>query len=119
MGDKVFIDIRNMKTSWLIKKGDDKWVGPYLVTEVYPQACRVQLPDCIQIFPVFHNYLLCRKNPKDTRLPGQAAINKAESRYIWWRTLEREDGEVEPVEKWEFEKLFDYHDEDSLHYLMK
>jgi hypothetical protein len=36
IGHKVFINIRNMKTSRPMKKGDDKWAGPYLVTEVYP-----------------------------------------------------------------------------------
>src|SRR6266478_355894 len=65
-----------MKTSRPMKKGDDKWAGPYLVTEV-------------------------------------------ESRNIRGRTLEREDGEAEPVEKWEFEKLLDCHNEASLHYLIK
>jgi hypothetical protein len=102
-----------------MKKGDDKWAGPYLVTEVYPRACRVQLPDGIRIFPVFHNYLLWHKDPEDVGLPGQAEINEIESRHIRRRILEREDGEVEPVEKWEFEELLDCHNEDGLHYLIK
>ena len=70
VGDEVFIDIRNMKTSRPMKKGDDKWAGPYRITEVYPRACRVQLPDRIRVFPVFHNHLLHRKDLKDTGLPG-------------------------------------------------
>jgi hypothetical protein len=74
-------------------------MGRTLVTEVYPRACRVQLPDRIRIFPVFHNHLLRHKNPKDVGLPGQAEINEIESRHIRGRILEREDGEVEPVEK--------------------
>ena len=82
-----------------MKKGDNKWVEPYLVTKVYPQACRVQLPDCIQIFPVLHNYLLHRKDLKDTGLPGQATINKIKSWYICGHILEKEDGKVELVEK--------------------
>jgi hypothetical protein len=36
VGDQVFIDIRNMKMSRPMKKGDDKWAGSYPVTEVYP-----------------------------------------------------------------------------------
>jgi hypothetical protein len=98
VGDKVFVDIRNMKTSRPIKKGDDKWAGPYLVTEVYPRACHIQLPDRIQIFPIFHNHLLWRKDPEDVGLSGQAEINEIESRHIHGCILEREDGEVEPVE---------------------
>jgi hypothetical protein len=36
VGDKVFVDIRNMKTSHPMKKGNDKWAEPYLIMEVYP-----------------------------------------------------------------------------------
>jgi hypothetical protein len=115
----MFVDIQNMKTSHPMKKGDDKWTGPYLVTEVYPRACHVQLPDRIRIFPVFYNHLLWRKNPKDVGLPGQAEINEIESRHICRRILEREDGEVEPIEKWEFEELLDCYNEDSLHHFIK
>ena len=68
---------------------------------------------------MFHNYLLCHKDPKDVGLPGQATINEIESRHIRGRVLEREDGEVEPVKKWEFEELLDCHNEDGLHYLVK
>ena len=118
VGDQVYVDTRNMKTNRPMKKGDDKWTGPYKVLEVYPRACRVQLPDGVRIFPVFHNHLL---RPKTTSagLPGQAAINEAESRNIRGRILEREDGATEPVEKWEFDKLLDCHNEDGLHYLIK
>jgi hypothetical protein len=101
-----------------MKKGDDKWTGPYEVLEVYPRACRVQLLDGVRIFPVFHNHLLQPKT-SSAGLAGQAAINEAESRNIRGRILEREDGTVEPVEKWEFEKLLDCHNEDGLHYLVK
>jgi hypothetical protein len=102
-----------------MKKGDDKWAGPYVVTEIYPRACRVQLPERVRIFPVFHNHLLHRKDHDATGLPGQDIINEVESRHIRGRVLEREDREVEPVEKWEFEKLLDCHNEDGLHYLVK
>ena len=101
-----------------MKKGDDKWTGPHKVLEVYPRACRVQLPDSVRLFPVFHNHLL-RPKATSAGLPGQAAINEAESRNIRGRILEREDGAIEPVEKWEFDKLLDCHNEDGLHYLVK
>jgi hypothetical protein len=108
-----------MKTSHPMKKGNDKWAEPYLIMEVYPWACHVQLPDCIRIFPVFHNYLLQRKNPEDVGLPSQAAINEIELRYIRGRILEREDGKVKLVKKKEFKELLNCHNEDGLHYLIK
>jgi hypothetical protein len=118
VGDKVYVDTKNMKTNRPMKKDDDKWTRLYEVLEVYPRACRVQLPDGVRIFPVFHNHLL-RPKTSSAGLIGQAAINEAESRHIRGRILEREDGTVEPVEKWEFEKLLDCHNEDGLHYLVK
>ena len=41
-------------------------------------------------------------------------INEVESQHICERILERKDSKIEPVEKWEFEKLLDYHNEDGL-----
>jgi hypothetical protein len=73
----------------------------------------------VRIFPVFYNHLPCRKNPEDTGLLGQSMINNIESQHICGRILEREDGKVESVEKWEFEELLDCYNEDSLHYLIK
>jgi succinate dehydrogenase/fumarate reductase-like Fe-S protein len=35
-GQKVYIDTRNMKTNCPMKKGDDKWAGPYIIQAVYP-----------------------------------------------------------------------------------
>jgi len=118
VGDQVYVDTRNMKTNRPMKKGDDKWTGPYEVLEVYPRACRVQLPDGVRLFPVFHNHLL-RPKATSTGLPGQTAINEVESHNIRGRILEREDGTMEPVEKWEFDKLLDCHNEDGFHYLVK
>jgi hypothetical protein len=46
-------------------------------------------------------------------------INEIESQHIHSHILEREDGEVEPVEKWEFEELLDCHNKDGLQYLIK
>jgi hypothetical protein len=118
MGQEVYVDTRNMKTSRPLKKLDDKWAGPYKVTKVYPRACAVDLPEGMKIFPVFHNSLL-RPKAKGRPLPGQNEINTAESKNIRGRILEREDSTEEVVEKWEFESLLDCHDEDGLHYLVK
>ena len=61
----------------------------------------------MKIFPVFHNSLL-RPYADSNGLPGQTAINKAESRRTQGRILERTDGTDETVEKWEFKKILDY-----------
>ena len=81
---------------------------------MYPYACLVQLPKEIKVFPVFYNSLL-RASPKTEGLPSQDRINKAESKNIRGRILEREDGSDEVVVKWEFENILDCHNEDSLH----
>ena len=118
IGQRVWLDTRNLKTNRPMKKGDDKWAGPYVVTAVYPRACALKLPEDIRIFPVFHTSLLQPHN-EETGLRGQDLINAAESRHLRGRVLEREDGEDELVEKWEFEDLLDCHNEDGLHYLVK
>jgi hypothetical protein len=46
-----------MKTNKPIKKGDNKWTGPYAVTAVYSKACAVKLSDSMRIFPVFYNFV--------------------------------------------------------------
>jgi hypothetical protein len=118
IGQDVYVDTRNMKTSRPMKKGDDKWAGPYPVLKVYPRACLIGLPEGMKIFPVFHNSLL-RPKPQTKGLPGQGDINKAESKNIRGRVLEREDGTEEVVMKWEFESLLDCHNKDGYHYLIK
>jgi transposase InsO family protein len=118
VGQEVYVDTRNMKTNRPMKKGDDKWAGPYKITRVYPRACAVELPEGLRIFPVFHNSLL-RPKASVKGLPGQDQINQAESKNIRGRILERDDETNEVVAKWEFEKLLDCHNEDGLHYLVK
>jgi len=60
----------------------------------------------MKIFPVFHHSLL-RPHEGSQGLPGQEAINEAESRNIRGRILERNDETEEVVEKWEFEDILD------------
>ena len=69
VGQEVYIDTRNMKTNRLMKKDDDKWVGPYPILSVYPRACLVKLPEGMKIFPVFH-HLLLRPKSNSPGLPG-------------------------------------------------
>ena len=58
-----------MKTNRPMKKGEDKWIGPYKVKKVYKRACLVELPPDTRIFPVFHTSLL-RPQHASPGLPG-------------------------------------------------
>jgi hypothetical protein len=107
-----------MKTNKPIKKGDNKWTGPYAVTAVYSRACAVKLPDSMRIFPVFYNSLL-RSIELQLALPGQNLINDAKSRYVKRRILTRKDEKKEIVEKWEFDSILNTHNEDGYHYLIQ
>ncbi|EFQ93460.1 hypothetical protein PTT_09178, partial [Pyrenophora teres f. teres 0-1] len=81
IGQKVWVDTRHMKTNRPMKKGDDKVAGPFKILKVYPRACLVELPSTMKIFPVFH-YSLLRPYTDARGLPGQDAINEAESRHL-------------------------------------
>jgi hypothetical protein len=104
-----------------MKRGDDKWAGPFSVKTVYLRACLVDLPPGMKIFLVFHNSLL-RPKSDSNGLPGQDAINEAKSWNIRGRILEQKDSKNrtnEIVEKWEFEDLLDSHNEARLQSLVK
>jgi transposase InsO family protein len=118
VGQRVWVDARHMKTNRPMKKGDDKVIGPYKILKVYPRACLVQLPTRVCIFPVFHNSLL-RPHTNVPALPGQDAINKAESRNLRGRILTRDDETHEIEERWEFDNVLDCHNEAGLQYLVK
>ena len=63
---------------------------------------------------------MIQKNKRSTELLFcKLWIRSAESYYIYDRILEREDRTVKSVKKQEFEKLLDYYNKDSLHYLIK
>ncbi|KAI0999706.1 hypothetical protein K3495_g8490 [Podosphaera aphanis] len=119
VGDMVYVDTRNMKTNRSTKKGDDKWDAPNKVLEVYPRACKLELPRKFRIYPVFHNNLIeLKSNSKG--LKGQDKINESE-RPTRGRILEREDGIEEPVERYEVVDLLDnyIHPELASQYLIK
>lgn len=119
VGQRVWLSTKNMKTNRPMKKGDDKWAGPFEVTAVYRRALALDLPNDMKIFPVFHNNLV-RPYNESPGLKGQERINEAESRKLQGRILEREDGEEEPVEKWKFDDLLDSRrDGRNLEYLIK
>jgi hypothetical protein len=100
-----------------MKKSNNKWTGPYVITVVYSKACAVKLPDSMRIFPVFHNFLL-RPAEFQLALPGQNLINDAKPRYVKRRILIREDKKEEIVEKWEFNLILNTHNEDEYYYLI-
>ena len=59
MGDRVWLNSRNICTCRLCRKLDDKWIGPYKVKHtINSTACELILPTALQIFPVFHVSLL-------------------------------------------------------------
>jgi hypothetical protein len=74
VGDRVWLDSRNIKTDRSMKKFDDKYFGPYPITRIVRNgfAYELDLPQEMKdrnIFPVFHPSLL-RLNPDDP-VPGQ------------------------------------------------
>ena len=69
-GDMVMLDSRNIKTSRPSKSLDHKNLGPFPVVKVINNmAYELKLPDGMNIFPVFHPWLLHLDN--NDLLPGQ------------------------------------------------
>ena len=70
MGDKVWLDARNLKLQVPRRKFGKKRLGPYkIIGKVGPVAYRLLLPDDMQVHPVFHVSLLepYHTNPFPTR----------------------------------------------------
>ena len=69
-GDWVMLDSRNIKTTRPNKSLDHKNLGPFKVARVINNmAYELELPDGMEIFPVFHPWLLHLDNSDP--LPGQ------------------------------------------------
>jgi hypothetical protein len=67
VGEKVWLDSRNIKTNRPSKKLDDKWFGPFPIIEVISDnAYKLKLtPPFAKVHPVFNITLLRRFNPDE------------------------------------------------------
>jgi hypothetical protein len=67
VGDKVWLDSRNIKTTRPTKKLDDKWFGPFPIVKVISEnAYKLKLtPAFAQVHPVFHITLLRKATPDE------------------------------------------------------
>ena len=117
-GQRVYVNVKNLKTRRPAAKLADKWVGPFTILKVYRRACYLALPPNIKVFPVFHTSLL-QPAPAVRPRPGQQAINEAEAQRTRGRVWERDDDTLEIVERWEFQDVLDSHNEGGLNYLVK
>jgi hypothetical protein len=64
VGDKVWLDSRNLQTERPARKLDYKRVGPFIITEkVGTRSFRLKLPNSMKVHPVFHVELLERVRP--------------------------------------------------------
>jgi Integrase zinc binding domain/Chromo (CHRromatin Organisation MOdifier) domain/Integrase core domain len=73
VGDQVWLDARNLRTSRPAHKLDYKRIGPYSITaKIGTRSYRLDLPKSMKIHPVFHVELLekYRKDP----IPGRTPI---------------------------------------------
>ena len=59
LGDMVYLDSRNIKTTRPTKKFDNKWFGPFeVVSKVRASVYKLKLPQGWLIHPVFNEILL-------------------------------------------------------------
>ena len=71
VGDKVMLDMRNIKTHRPIRKFDHKKQGPIVITKVISRcAVKLELPRQWKIHDSFHVSL--RETYRDASIPGQA-----------------------------------------------
>lgn len=69
VGESVWLSSKNLYTDRPYKKLDDKMLGPFKIVNKRGSSCELELPNTINVHPVFPVNLL-RKDPNDP-LPGQ------------------------------------------------
>jgi hypothetical protein len=70
VGDLVFLNRKNIRTTRPSTKLDDKFFGPFkILSQVNDVAFRLRLPSSMKIHPVFHVSLLKPKDPDHTAFP--------------------------------------------------
>jgi len=70
-GEKVWLNMKNIKTTRPTKKLDDRRAGPFIVEEkISPVAYRLKLPVSWRVHPVFHISLLRPANVNDNLHPA-------------------------------------------------
>jgi hypothetical protein len=73
VGDKVWLDTKNIKTERPTKKLDDKFKGPFTVTGVGTHTVTLDLPDTWKITKTFHTSLVRLRRGEP--YPGQEEVN--------------------------------------------
>lgn len=73
VGDKVFLNTKNLSISRPSRKLSEQWQGPFRVLEQVGNSYRLELPAGSRIYDVFSPNVLC-KDPADP-LPGQEPPN--------------------------------------------
>jgi len=83
VGDKVWLDGRNIKTDRPTKKLDDRWFGPFQVTKAHSRnAYRLKLtPGFAKIYPVFHVSFIVSNLIRSQRDPAEPVIVDGEPEY--------------------------------------
>lgn len=70
IGDLVFLNRKNIRTTRPSTKLDDKFFGPFkIISQINDVAFRLRLPSSMKIHPVFHVSLFKPKDPDHTAIP--------------------------------------------------
>lgn len=94
IGDWAWLNTKNIRTRRPCRKLDDRWIGPYRVTQVIKgTACRLALPQTLKIHPVFHVNLLRHGLPEHGARPAPVIGDNPDDEEPEW--------EVEKILDWQ------------------
>ena len=81
VGDKAWLNARNLRSESPSKKLDHQSIGPYLIKRKIGWSYELELPENLKnIHPVFHAKLLC-KDPANP-VPGQSFSDPEEIHVV-------------------------------------